>query len=338
MLRRIAIAAFTAAVLFYTVFFIQRGTIWFFELEAMKELVMMFFFLVFTFWMHEKVASFFNSNRMAKLPSQGKILLEGVTVIILNVIFCILFIFIPQYLFIPTVEFTAQGIRLTLVVSSFISLFFYYFVERERGKKQLREEFLRAEQLQKENFKAQLESLKSQIDPHFLFNSLNILGSLIYKDPGKAVQFLGQLSKVYRIVLDSGQKQLVTLERELELMHAYIYLLKTRFGDNLQFQTDVPFDRMSHQVPPNSLQMLIENAIKHNGYSVEEPLTIKIFVADKMLIVTNNLQPRLDKEGSTKIGLQNIVNRYTLLTNQPVEIEPTQSEFIVRLPLLEEEV
>ena len=194
------------------------------------------------------------------------------------------------------------------------------------------------EQLQKENFKAQLESLKSQIDPHFLFNSLNILGSLIYKDPGKAVQFLGQLSKVYRVVLDSGRKQTVTLEGELELVNAYIYLLKTRFGDNLQIQTDIPLDRMHYLVPPTSVQMLVENAVKHNGYSAEEPLTIKIFVADKMLIVTNNLQPRLDKEGSTKIGLQNIVNRYRFLTDKPVEIEPTPGEFTVRLPLLEEEI
>lgn len=300
MIRKIAIAALAAIVLFYTVVFIQMGTVWFFQLEAMKELLMFFVFLVFTFWTHEKVASFFNSNKMASLPSQAKALFEATTVILISLVYSVLFTFIPQFLFIPTIEFTPPGIRLNLVVTAIISLFIYYFVERERGQKKLREEFLRVEQLQKENFKAQLESLKSQIDPHFLFNSLNILGSLIFKDPGKAVQFLGQLSKVYRVVLDSGRKQTVTLERELELVNAYIYLLKTRFGDNLRFQTDIPVDKMHYQVPPTSVQMLVENAIKHNGYSAEEPLTIRILVADKMLIVNNNVQPRLEKEGSTK--------------------------------------
>lgn len=337
MLRRIAIAALTAVLLFYTVFFIQMGTVWFFELEAMKELVMMFFFLVFTFWAHEKIASFFNSSQMIKFLPQAKTLLEGVTVIILSMVFCVLFIFIPQYLFIPTVEFTPKGVRLTLVVTSFISLFFYYFVERERIKKKLQGEFLRAEQLQKENFKAQLESLKNQVDPHFLFNSLNILGSLIYKDPGQAVQFLGQLAKVYRTVLHSSRKLLVPLLTEMELSNSYIYLMKTRFGNSLQFKTDVPSEKMHYELPPTSVQMLIENAIKHNRFTVQEPLTIRIYVANGMLVVENNLQSRLDKGSSTKVGIQNIINRYKYLTERQVEVAPTAKEFIVRLPLLEVE-
>lgn len=337
MLRRVYIAALTAVALFYTLIFIQLGTVWYFELEAMKELVMFFVFLVVTFWTHEKVASFFNSDAVAGLSQKTSALLEGITVILLSMIYSVLFILIPQYLFIPTVQFTPQGVRLNLVATSFISLFFYYFVERERWKTKLQEEFLRAEQLQKENFKAQFESLKSQIDPHFLFNSLNILGSLIYKDPGKAVQFLGQLSKVYRIVLESNRKQVVPLRTELELVEAYAFLLKTRFGSNLQIMTDVPFEKRDHGLPPTSVQMLLENAIKHNGYTPGEPLTIKIFIEGNKLVVANNLQPRMEQANSSKVGLQNIVNRYSHLTDKQVEICPTDDAFIVKLPLLQEE-
>ncbi|WP_162054638.1 sensor histidine kinase [Pontibacter pamirensis] len=337
MLRRISIAAATAVLLFYTVIFIQMGTIWFFEMKALKELVMFFFFLVFTFWTHEKVAAYFNSNQVVRLSPHAKALLEGGAVIIISIIYSVLFVFIPQYVFIPTVEFTPQGVRLNLVVTSIISLFFYYFVERERGKTQLQEESLRAEQLQKENFKAQLDSLKNQIDPHFLFNSLNVLGSLIYKDPDKAVQFLGQLSKVYRIVLDSNRKLVVPLHTELELVHAYIFLMKTRFGNNLRFEVDESLGKMHYELPPTSVQMLIENAIKHNGFTTQEPLTIKIYLENEMLVVANNLQPRLEEESSSKVGLQNIMNRYKHFTDEQVEISPTEKEYIVRLPLLKGE-
>ncbi|MFD3003706.1 sensor histidine kinase [Pontibacter toksunensis] len=210
-------------------------------------------------------------------------------------------------------------------------------MERERWKTKLQEEFLRSEQLQKENFRAQFESLKSQIDPHFLFNSLNVLGSLIYRDPGKAVQFLGQLSKVYRIVLESNRKQVVPLRTELELVEAYTFLLKTRFGSNFQIMTDVPLEKMEHGLPPTAVQMLVEKAIKHNGYTPGEPLAIKIFVEGNKLVVANNLQPRLEPANSSKVGLQNIMNRYSHLTEEQVEICPTEDEFIVKLPLLQEE-
>lgn len=338
MFRRIYIAALTATALFYTVIFIQLGTIWFFELEAMKELVMFFVFLVATFWTHEKVAAYFSSSPIAGLSPRVNAFLEGTTVFLLSVVYSILFIILPQYLFIPNVEFTPRGTRLNTVVTSFVSLFFYYFVERERWKNKLREEFIRAEQLQKENFRAQFESLKSQIDPHFLFNSLNILGALIYKDPGKAVQFVRQLSKVYRIVLDSNRKQVVPLRTELELVEAYVFLLKTRFGDQLDIQIDVPLGKMEYELPPTTVQMLVENAVKHNGYTSEEPLTIKVFIEGQYLVVVNNLQPRLEKAESSKVGLENILNRYSYLSDKQVEVMPTENEFIVKLPLLQEEV
>ncbi|MFD3003705.1 hypothetical protein ACFS7Z_25340 [Pontibacter toksunensis] len=125
MLRRVYIAALTAVALFYTLIFIQLGTVWFFELEAMKELVMFFVFLVVTFWTHEKIAYIFNSEAVAGLSQKTSAFLEGTTVTLISMIYSVLFILMPQYFFIPTVEFSPRGVRLNLVATSFISLFFY---------------------------------------------------------------------------------------------------------------------------------------------------------------------------------------------------------------------
>jgi len=337
MLRRIAIAAITAVAMFYSAVFLKVGTIWFFEIRAMQELVFMFFFMLATFWTHEKVAQLFNSNRLISLPAILKGLLEGVAIILISIIYCVLFIFLLQYYLIPTVKFYSEGVRLALLMTSVISLFFYYFVERERSRKKLREELLRTAQLQKENFRAQLESLKNQVNPHFLFNSLNVLGSLIYKDQDQAVQFLGQLSEVYRVLLDSSEKPLVPLKTEMELANAYIYLMQTRFGDNLQFKVDVPEEKLHYLIPPTSIQMLLENAIKHNGSTSTKPLIIELYAAGNMLVLENNLQPRMEQVASTGIGLQNIKNRYSHLTSKQVEAAPTGHKFVVRLPLLQGE-
>jgi LytS/YehU family sensor histidine kinase len=228
-----------------------------------------------------------------------------------------------------------ERVRLAYVISSVAALFFYYFVERERNVKKLQAEHLRAEQLQKENFRAQLEALKNQVNPHFLFNSLNVLNSLIHIDPDKAATFLSQLSEVYRALLESGDKQLVPLEKELELANAYIYLMQTRFGGNVQFKVDVPATYLPLQLPPTSLQMLLENAIKHNGSTVNKPLHISIYVRNDKLVVENKLQPRLEEVTSTKVGLQNIRSRYKYFTDDRVEVTQTEGSFVVALPLLD---
>ena len=337
MLRRIAIAGIAAIALFYTIVFIQMGTIWFFELKAMKELVFTFIFLFVTLWTHEKLAAYFNRNREKFTNSKVTAFLEAVTVIFISSVYSAVFTFLPQYIFIETVEFTGQGIRLALVMAAIISLFIYYFVERERGKFQLQEEISKAEQLRAENFKAQLETIKSQIDPHFLFNSLNVLSSLVQRNPDKATEFLEQLSSVYRILLDSGRKTLCSLKAEMDLVKAYTFLMTTRFGSSLRIDINLPLPVADKSVPPASIQMLVENAIKHNSFTKEEPLEIKIFVSEEFLVVENNLQPRVEVEESSKIGLSNIISRYKLLTDKEVKIQATEKKFIVGLPLIYEE-
>ncbi|GAB2476802.1 histidine kinase [Hymenobacter qilianensis] len=334
MLRRIITAALTAIAWFYIIVFIKMGTVWFFNLRGMIELPFIFLFMLSSFWVHEKIALLFTSARLDWLPNWAKRLLEGAAVFATAMLLCCLFVFVPASLLIPTAKFPAQDLRLWLVFTAFLFLFFYYFVERERVQKKLQLEFLRAEQLQKESFQAQLEALKNQVNPHFLFNSLNVLGSLIYKDQDQAVTFLHRLSGVYRSVLTHSDRLTVPLRAELELADAYIYLMKTRFGDTLDFQIDVPADKQVCEVPPAVLQLLIENAIKHNGATTNKPLRVRICVDQDQLVVENNRQPRLDAAPSTGLGLQNIINRYEHLTPKPVQIVPTDETFTVRLPLL----
>lgn len=193
----------------------------------------------------------------------------------------------------------------------------------------------KTEALARENVQSQLDALKNQLDPHFLFNSLNTLASLIDDENSPAQNYLDKLSDVYRYVLVSREKNTVTLEEEMQFLDAYIYLNKIRFRENLQVETELLTDTNTLHVAPLSIQMLIENAIKHNVVSKEKPLKIRIVQEEGFLTVENNLQEKLTFEKSTKVGLQNIINRYRLLTEQQVEILRNEWSFKVKLPLLE---
>ncbi|MEO0334084.1 MAG: histidine kinase, partial [Bacteroidota bacterium] len=195
----------------------------------------------------------------------------------------------------------------------------------------------RAETLAKENIRSQFEALKSQLDPHFLFNSMNTLAALIEPDNTDAQKYLEQLSDVYRYVLLSRQKETVSLEEELDFVQSYIFLNKTRYRDNLIVENDIPQESLNRRVAPLSLQILVENALKHNVISKDKPLTLRITV-DRYgyVVVENNVQKKniLEMEKSTKTGLQNVVNRYALLTPNPVEINQSAELFSVRIPLI----
>lgn len=196
-----------------------------------------------------------------------------------------------------------------------------------------RQTAINAERLQKENIASQYESLKAQVNPHFLFNSLNVLTSLVETDQKQAVKFIRKLSEVYRYVLDSRQKEVVPLPEELHFLTSYIYLQKIRHGEALQVQKDVPPDP-NLMVVPLALQMLLENAIKHNMALEEEPLQIHLYLEDNYLVVQNNLQERRIREESTGMGLINIESRYSYLTSRKVHIHATAHDFTVKLPLL----
>jgi two-component system, LytTR family, sensor kinase len=193
---------------------------------------------------------------------------------------------------------------------------------------------LEVEKYKTESLQAQLQNLKDQINPHFLFNNMSVLSSLVYKDQDKAVDFINQMSKVYRYLLDNRSTELVTLSDELTFIRSYTYLLKIRFDTNIIFNFDLEADKLHQMIPTLALQILIENAIKHNEVSSEQPLTISATLQDDMLVVKNNLQLRTNKEESCKTGLQNIKDRYRYFTEHQVEVIQNNTSFIVKLPLL----
>lgn len=196
---------------------------------------------------------------------------------------------------------------------------------------------LKTERQEKANILSQFELLKSQINPHFLFNSMNILAALIPRDTEKAVEFTNRFSKVYRRLLELREQALITLEQELDFVKSYLYLQKMRFADNLQLEMDIPTTVLDHCLPPFTLQILVENAIKHNVAAEEQPLRIRISISPKgKLEVENNLQLRGTPVESTGLGLRILQSRYEIITPESVEFEQSEHAYIARVPLIEE--
>ena len=185
---------------------------------------------------------------------------------------------------------------------------------------------------------AQFESLKNQLDPHFLFNSLNVLDSLIEENPVQAQRFTNSMSKIYRYVLEQKDKELVSVEEEIDFAKTYCELLKTRFEDAVTFDFNISEEDKKGFVVPLSLQLLLENSIKHNFATSSKPLNIKIFTEKGNLIIENNLQTRELPNTSTGVGLANIVSRYNLLTERNVFVEKSEAFFRVKLPILTEKL
>jgi sensor histidine kinase YesM len=193
---------------------------------------------------------------------------------------------------------------------------------------------IEAEQLKTERVAQQFQSLKDQLNPHFLFNSLNVLSNLVYDNPDTAARFVNKLSRIYRYLLDVQQEELVTLEKELGFAENYLSLQKIRFEESLNYEIIVPRDTAGY-LPPLSLQLLLENAIKHNIASVANPLKIQIRLENNALIVENNLQLKSSMpEDSAGIGLSNISKRYELLSEERIDVLNNGSSFVVKLPLL----
>lgn len=193
-----------------------------------------------------------------------------------------------------------------------------------------------AEKLKRESITASYENLKNQVNPHFLFNSLNALTNLVYEDQDKAVKFIKQLSEVYRYVLESREKEVVSVADERRCLDAYMFLQKIRFGDKLM--VDIRLDATDVFVAPLALQMLVENAIKHNIISADKPLTISVTIEDGYIVVRNTLQRKqLLPEESSGVGLENIKRRYSFLSDKHVEVIQGDNSFAVRLPVLKGE-
>jgi hypothetical protein len=222
----------------------------------------------------------------------------------------------------------------TVVITIIAILFFHaFYFYRALQKREVKEQKIIAR-----TASASFDALKNQLDPHFLFNSLNVLTSLIEEDPHQAQKFTTSLSKVYRYVLEQKNKDLVTVDEELDFARTYVRLLKMRFEESIVF--DIP-DKASHpdlKIVPLSLQLLLENAVKHNVVTASRPLHIKVFEDKGMLTVSNNLQTKEVVKKSSGVGLQNIKQRYSILTDRAMHIAKTETDFSVHLPMLSQQI
>jgi hypothetical protein len=189
--------------------------------------------------------------------------------------------------------------------------------------------------LKEENLISQLKTLQDQINPHFLFNTLNTLSSVIRLDTkNEGLKFVDDLSSVYRYILESDKTKLVKVQSELDFLESYNYMLKKRFNKKLQLLIEIPDAIKSTLIPPMVLQLLVENAIKHNKVSQSSPLIINIFAREKHIIVKNNLQRKSNNHENIGLGLPNLIQRYKLLTGKDVIISQTKESFIVKLPII----
>lgn len=201
--------------------------------------------------------------------------------------------------------------------------------------KETESEMVRNEQLERAKAEAELEALKNQIDPHFIFNSLNTLSHLIEDKPVKAKQFNDNLADVYRYILQNKARDLVLLKEEMSFLQNYFALLKIRFESAIQMQLLVDEDKTDqYLIPPISLQILVENAIKHNEFSEKLPLTIEIRLANDELMISNPIRRKMLRKSSSKIGLQNLRERCRLITNKEIVINEGENDFKVILPVL----
>jgi two-component system LytT family sensor kinase len=193
---------------------------------------------------------------------------------------------------------------------------------------------LEKEALKRITLSAEFESLKNQINPHFLFNALNTLTHLIDEDPETASKFVQKLSSVYRYLLSQKDKELVSLNEELDFMKSYVFLYQLRFGDNFKVTTHIPENLLHKEIVTLTLQMLLENAIKHNVISKDKPLHIHIEASDSQLCVSNNLQVKTNSIDSNGIGLKNIENRYSFMSDKKVLVTKENGAFKVCVPLI----
>lgn len=234
-----------------------------------------------------------------------------------------------SYIWIPIPAYTyALGIQI------FYHCVYYAIYEGGYVLLEWQRSFEQNEWLKKNKLQHQLDTLKSQINPHFLFNSLNSLSMLIHENPRRAEAFVDEISHVYRYLLRANEQPLTTLGRELQFIQSYFELLKTRYGTGIDLQILVEEDQSESKIPPLTLQLLVENAVKHNVILPEQPLKISIEVQGKSLVVRNNLNRKNSILHSNRIGLANIAAKYNLLGGKSISFREEDGDFVVTLPLL----
>ncbi|MEK6478198.1 histidine kinase [Catalinimonas sp. 4WD22] len=241
------------------------------------------------------------------------------------------------YFFILSLEDTqfAPSLFDNIIIALIVNIIATSIMEGSAFFRAWKTSLIESERLQKEHLRTQYEALKNQVNPHFLFNSLNTLSSLVHTNPDLAEEFIDEFARFYRYILEIKDKSLVSLEEELSMMESYVYLQKIRFGNALIIKNSIEPEHMHHKLPPLSLQILVENAIKHNVLSADQPLIIQLEVANHCLRIINNLQKREENIYSTGIGIYNLKEKYRILTTATPEFYPEEARYIASIPLLQ---
>ena len=267
-----------------------------------------------------------NPGRRLVVSVAGVVVLVYSTVFLLHFIFHLLVLGTPYNEIIS--RFSFEPANLTLVITLGINVVMH-------GRSFLlnwKQAAIDMEKMKTEQVSSQYQSLKNQVNPHFLFNSLNALSSLVYDDQKKAVQFIRKLSEVYRYVLDKKDEEVVPLSEELGFTRAFVFLQQIRFGQN--FKVEITGEEVKGFIPPLAIQLLVENAVKHNIVSESKPLTLKIDIRKYDIVIENTINRKRHTD-STGIGLANLKARYKYLSNAPMDVIEEDGVFKVILPILD---
>jgi two-component system LytT family sensor kinase len=222
------------------------------------------------------------------------------------------------------------SLLITFMISSIYSSVAFFL--------QWKENLLRTQALEKANLEARYDTLRNQVNPHFLFNSLNTLLMLVNDNP-VASKYVESISEIMRYMLQSQDKDAVLLRDEMKIARDYVFVQQSRFGDKLKVEFDVHEQYFHYAIPPLALQMLLENALKHNVVSKEDPLFVKVYVLDNVyIVIENTVKAKIDKDPSTGVGLDNIRNRYLHLTGKNIVVKHDNGKFVVMLPLFEKSI
>lgn len=296
-----------------------------------SEIMFTYLSILILFWTNKIIFKFNSDNTELGIR---KVIIAFIFNLVLNGVMGKCFVFLHHTYGIPAIEASvhvySHPIR-DFLLAGIITLSGYLINKSIKDRKVMME----MQQLKIENIANQFEALKNQLNPHMLFNSLNTLYSLIRESPEKAQEYLNELSKVMRYTLQKdSDSHSIPVRDELEFVYSYIYLLKMRYEDNLTFKFDIDESETNKQLPKMSIQLLIENAVKHNEISNRHPLSIEVRTNNDSIEVSNRLQLRRGTISSTGIGLSNLSNRYKLLYKKDIEIIETDDTFTVVLPLI----
>lgn len=329
---KIILASFTVAFLFNL---LREGRIW---LDDTPDIIILMFVELEMFvWLGMKFFSYKTPETMQAFLRKAikRLILFYLLAFFLSAVFFIVFVFIihlirgldHQNLIQNILKYETKGFLVGISTGYLIGTVIFFFTQWVEALK-------REQKLREEKLIFQYETLKNQVNPHFLFNSLNTLSSLVYKDPELSDEFIRKLSSIYRYILENRDHELVGLETEIEFMNQYFSLQKVRDNGKIELTIDAQ-NPGRYKILPISLQMLMENALKHNASTRENPLKMRIHLDDKngFIIFSNNLQPKRQIEVSSKIGLKNLGERIRLTMQKEIEINESENEFVVKIPV-----